>query len=589
MRRLEPTYLRHVYDQLSKGSISSDNSSSLPYGFVGIFEKEFSSDISSVERSQTLKRLCLWALFKRPVSTLFFSKLLNEDEELSKGLIDIYSNWFNSPEPGKYVLFHDRLRAFLLQKLSNHEVKELNEQIISYLEVSLGDSLGDESESYALEYLSHHMLVESQMDNNYDRLINYTNDKNIWSKQISLSSEYKWSQKGLNDSIKESARRHLELDTLKSTVNSVKLNLDEKNSSKEILNLLYNEDYNTALSRALAFEGENLIVIYLIMIHELTIGSLSESKSRDDALKEIINSISDNTGGLVPDWYPGILILQYQIKLKKLELILFEDEKKNEQYDTTGVRGIVFLKNKIYEDFWPLVIDDNFNYIDTKIKEIPQYNLEGQFMSYDYDLASYYLKTKQGNSIFDMLSEIKMSAFGMDYGRAKRVIHINNFNDFNFQEFNLNKLVPHPYPNYLEQELQAYLYCAYRYLKLEDEFLGFKDKKTSKMINSKEDAALMCFNKAFQIVCFLEEKDFNQELRMFSNLKAEYILLIIRIIKLFPSKKNDDFKKTLYQDIEQSPLYIKFDNKEIINELFKEFLSQKEYKKCIDIPLITKL
>ena len=68
-------------------------------------------------------------------------------------------------------MFHDRLRAFLLQKLSNHEIKELNEQIIAYLEASLGDSLGDESESYALEYLSHHMLVESQMDINYDRYL----------------------------------------------------------------------------------------------------------------------------------------------------------------------------------------------------------------------------------------------------------------------------------------------------------------------------------------------------------------------------------------------------------------------------------
>jgi len=34
MHQLEPTYLRNVYDGLEKGSISSNNPTSLPIGFI---------------------------------------------------------------------------------------------------------------------------------------------------------------------------------------------------------------------------------------------------------------------------------------------------------------------------------------------------------------------------------------------------------------------------------------------------------------------------------------------------------------------------------------------------------------------------
>lgn len=48
MQHLEPTYLRYVYDGLGKGTISSNNPTSLPFGFIGLFEDEFSSSKPSV-------------------------------------------------------------------------------------------------------------------------------------------------------------------------------------------------------------------------------------------------------------------------------------------------------------------------------------------------------------------------------------------------------------------------------------------------------------------------------------------------------------------------------------------------------------
>ena len=157
MQQLEPTYLRYVYDGLSKGSISSNNPTSLPIGFIGLFEDEFPSSMPLVERMSILNRLATWALLKGPVSIEMVAEVLNEHPDKTKALIDTYSKWFNSPEPGKYVLYHDRLRTYLLQKLSNHEVQDLNETLISYLENALNSEGLKEAESYALEHLSTHM------------------------------------------------------------------------------------------------------------------------------------------------------------------------------------------------------------------------------------------------------------------------------------------------------------------------------------------------------------------------------------------------------------------------------------------------
>jgi len=99
MKKLEPTYLRYVYDGLSKGSISSNNAASLPFGFIGLFEKEFQADIPSNERSDLLRRLGVWALFKDAVSAEMASVILDKDIDETKILIDRFTKWFNTPKP----------------------------------------------------------------------------------------------------------------------------------------------------------------------------------------------------------------------------------------------------------------------------------------------------------------------------------------------------------------------------------------------------------------------------------------------------------------------------------------------------------
>jgi len=291
MNKLEPTYIRYVYDELGRGSLSSDNASSLPYGFIGLFEKEFSSDIPLSRRSTILRRLSLWALLKKAVSIEFVSEVLKENTDSTKSLIDTYSKWFNSTEPGKYVLFHDRLRSYLIQKLSDHEVHDLNEQLIAYLEQSLEGSIGKESELYALEYLSTHMAVESQLENNYNRLNDFVNREDLWPRQIRASKEYKWSQKGIQYGIMEGARRQNNEKLQLATRKSIKLQEYEESNFKEILNLIENDELDLCLKRTFNWEGEKKCKLLLLILIETLFGKF-KSKDIDNAFFiEIVNHL----------------------------------------------------------------------------------------------------------------------------------------------------------------------------------------------------------------------------------------------------------------------------------------------------------
>ena len=58
--------------------------------------------------------------------------------------------------------------------------------------------------------------------------------------------------------------------------------LQEQNSTEEILNLLNEGDYPTALKRAETWEGERQFKLYLLFMHELTIGTSKKADFRRD-------------------------------------------------------------------------------------------------------------------------------------------------------------------------------------------------------------------------------------------------------------------------------------------------------------------
>lgn len=325
MQQLEPTYLRYVYDGLSKGTISSKNPTSLPSGFIGLFEDEFPSSMSLLERMTVLNRLATWALFKDPVSIEMFADVRNEHPDNTTALVDSYSKWFNSPEPGKYVLYHDRLRTYLLQKLSDYEVQDLNEKLINYLENALKTEGLKEAQTYALEHLSTHMAVESQMGKNYERLHDYVNQEELWKRQINTSNEYKWSKKCLQYSIKESSRRHKEENSILACVNLVSINRLEQKDFEQIISFYNDDEFDIVLNRLESLDIDNRILIITNILYRLTHNDLQKlefNKVFTEKLSILLNDATVKTESDLSSYCSQLQIYFIYKKLKTIDVDL---------------------------------------------------------------------------------------------------------------------------------------------------------------------------------------------------------------------------------------------------------------------------
>jgi hypothetical protein len=194
MPHLEPTYLRYIYDGLIKGSIHPENAAELPEGLIGLYEEAFDEKQPVQLRQQLLERFAIWALLKKEVSAQFVAETLNQPEEEIQEFITKYSAWFNSPESGKYQLYHERLKVYLLQKLSEGEVVELNERIIQFLSLQFTVIQKNESVLYCYQFLPHHAYVEAKINFDSTLLSEFCLSDSFKKRQFDLSGFYDWEE-----------------------------------------------------------------------------------------------------------------------------------------------------------------------------------------------------------------------------------------------------------------------------------------------------------------------------------------------------------------------------------------------------------
>jgi hypothetical protein len=195
MSHLDPTYLRYIYDGLIKGSIHPENESELPEGLIGLYEESFEENIPMMHRQKLLQRFALFALLKKEVSISFVAEVLEESENDILEFINTYASWFNSPESGKYQLYHERLKVYLLQKLSEDEVSNLNKVIVSYLQSKLEETKPSESVIYCYEFISFHLFLLAYLKGESDLLAHFCLDNDFKSRQFEISHYYDWEEK----------------------------------------------------------------------------------------------------------------------------------------------------------------------------------------------------------------------------------------------------------------------------------------------------------------------------------------------------------------------------------------------------------
>ncbi len=143
----DPTYLRYIVDGLHSQSIQQENLAALPQGLIGIYEEALPWEQNIQERGRFLQFFSAWALLKKEVSAILVSSLLNWPEQEVIDALATHTKWFNSPASGTYILYHERLRTYLLSKITSNQLKQTNQKIIESCQHALELKKGDEWET----------------------------------------------------------------------------------------------------------------------------------------------------------------------------------------------------------------------------------------------------------------------------------------------------------------------------------------------------------------------------------------------------------------------------------------------------------
>ena len=282
MSHLDPTYLRYIFDSLEKGTIQAENASELPDGLIGLYEETFDDHLPVLERQYIFRLFTLFALLKKEVSISFVAEVLEDSDENITDFISTYSSWFNSPESGKYQIYHERLKVYVLQKLSEREIDKTHEKLILRLEKAIGEKKADEFEKYALEFISAHFLLNaySKQNNSNSKIELLAHNTAFLQRQIYISDQYIWSQACIQNAIEFTTFVN-QKDKISNTINIVKLGLasaeiyfQEQNAGERIIRLLRDSKYEKVLLRFEYFGGESerdknrlFVLFVLCLIH----------------------------------------------------------------------------------------------------------------------------------------------------------------------------------------------------------------------------------------------------------------------------------------------------------------------------------
>jgi hypothetical protein len=333
MSALDPSYIRSIRDGIINGNIEANNQEALPAGLVGLYDKElFPPTMKWRERKETLYFFLVFAIAQKEISADFASAILgdewfnlhNDDESKEEkrlqkvnDLIQLHSKRFNSAGGGKYRLYHERFRLYILQKVSEQDIAQFNDKFIELcitaLEIITEKDIS-EKESYALEFISTHFFISSMRGEteclNKDQataLKQYAYDQQFWERQIKASKGFEWSKRMLNEMMAWASKFNEDDEVIECALNKVDLYHQEQNDAPRIVKLVADGDIETALERIEKFGGEDKeglqrkFILYMLCLMELTLLESKEKEHAKSAIEKILNHFDENIPAFEPD------------------------------------------------------------------------------------------------------------------------------------------------------------------------------------------------------------------------------------------------------------------------------------------------
>jgi hypothetical protein len=319
MNTLEPSYLRYIYDGLEKGDLHPDNAAALPEGLIGLYEEAFDESKPVQERQKILKTFAIWALLKKEVSAQFVADILEVHTREIMDFIASYSNWFTSPESGKYKLYHDRLKVYILQKLNSENIQYLNNIIINKIIYYIKSKDLNEHQHYGLKYLGYHLLIETSENKSFEDFINLCLDINFIEKQIAVSNIFDWSKEPIKEALKLAAFHKNKKVVFELITSIVNLTSRENNNLNHIFDLIDSGNIDLVIIRLnsiLDGTKENYTTSYIFHILSLLfLFEKKKSRKLSDIVKRLIENV-ENTVLINKDIINHFLLIPENITIK---------------------------------------------------------------------------------------------------------------------------------------------------------------------------------------------------------------------------------------------------------------------------------
>jgi hypothetical protein len=448
MSNLEPSYLRYIYDGLEKGDLHPDNAAALPEGLIGLYEAAFEESKPARERLKLLETFAIWALLKKEVSAQFVAEILEVPTQEIVDFITTYSSWFTRPESGKYQLYHERLKVYLLQKLSEKEITILHNKLIFRLEIAIGKQKEDEFELYGLEFLGAHYKLECVSRNTsyntiktFKKFLKTQFSLNFQNRQKLISGGLNWTKQNLY----YLAELSIKLDKIQiySIVDLLcKINYEQINILDEINFLIKDYRFENAIKLVEELPSSEIEEIeikikhYFVLLFDalMLTDYIAQKSVFDSILLSIDENITINTDEYrIEQIIPSKTILCVFFKLNLLEIdnnILinrcyewFNEEEylgsdRNKIFDSISDKTLDYLTKQLINNI-------DFNMIDEKL--IPNFS----------ELNVIFSKNKK-----ILIEEIKFNLNEIDFfdtnNKLNEIISIDNKLESNSNILNIN-------------------------------------------------------------------------------------------------------------------------------------------------------
>ena len=328
--QLDPAYIRYVIDALHNKDINSINSIDLPNGLIEFFEGAIDSDTQILAKIHKLEIFSIFALLKGGISIEFMSVLCDKEIGIIQEFIYSNSKFFNSKIVGKYEIYHERFRVYILQRIGKLKLNRLYEKLLFHLEESIKALDGGEIEQYALKYLASHYYEYAILNNDGEKLYQYVYSQSIWKRQLNIFKSYEWTRNGLNLAMQWATKSKSE-EIIKSSLELIKLHHHEQDAIPQILALLEIGDTTTVIHRINQLSGHDTEDIYrrflisMICLIQLVLQNKSTATHDVDSIRALLQYIDDNIpkDKSIFNWhdiFPSLLVFKIVKKLVKLDL-----------------------------------------------------------------------------------------------------------------------------------------------------------------------------------------------------------------------------------------------------------------------------